>query len=260
MNISNLALVFGPTLMPAPKDDMGAMLRDAITINTLMSDMIEHHEYLFGDNDDLDFEDGETEDGETKDDDGYLAVGDEPLQSEVIEHATVLHDYEARNDTEMSLVQGTRIDLFCKVNANWWDARYGENRGYIPNAYIQVDGDVGSPTATAITPDADSTHRHSPLIFDAGPPEMPRIDVQPSYDDEDGEDPNDSMLGLGFPSPSPEAAPLKSRLHSQSFSSSLSRSSSFGPSFAPPLPPTSKATDPEALPPLPTTPFDGKRC
>ncbi|EDQ90814.1 uncharacterized protein MONBRDRAFT_2505, partial [Monosiga brevicollis MX1] len=47
MSVSNLAMVFGPTIMPAPKDDMGAMLRDATAINTLTSEMIEYSEYIF---------------------------------------------------------------------------------------------------------------------------------------------------------------------------------------------------------------------
>lgn len=46
MNVSNLALVFGPTLMPAPKDDFGAMLRDANSINTLMASFINYHGYV----------------------------------------------------------------------------------------------------------------------------------------------------------------------------------------------------------------------
>eukprot|EP00049_Salpingoeca_infusionum_P000429 m.39909 g.39909 ORF g.39909 m.39909 type:complete len:1225 (-) comp10365_c0_seq4:3299-6973(-) len=48
MSVSNLALVFGPTLMPAPKDDMGAMLRDATAVNTIMTTLIEENGYILG--------------------------------------------------------------------------------------------------------------------------------------------------------------------------------------------------------------------
>eukprot|EP00047_Mylnosiga_fluctuans_P006337 m.246333 g.246333 ORF g.246333 m.246333 type:complete len:468 (-) comp15012_c0_seq1:127-1530(-) len=47
MTTSNLALVFGPTLIPAPRDDMAAMLRDSTAVNNIMVYLIESCDRLF---------------------------------------------------------------------------------------------------------------------------------------------------------------------------------------------------------------------
>lgn len=47
MTTSNLALVFGPTLMPAPRDDMAAMLRDSTAVNNVMLSLIEAWDHIF---------------------------------------------------------------------------------------------------------------------------------------------------------------------------------------------------------------------
>eukprot|EP00055_Hartaetosiga_balthica_P015628 m.93653 g.93653 ORF g.93653 m.93653 type:complete len:1305 (-) comp8917_c3_seq4:906-4820(-) len=73
MDIPNLAVVFGPTLMPAPKDDATAMVRDAAAINAVVSLMIEFHTWLLKDESEYDNvrdEDGLVQDsGEDDDDD-----------------------------------------------------------------------------------------------------------------------------------------------------------------------------------------------
>ena len=43
MTVSNLAVVFGPTLIAAPSHDMAAFLRDSQPLNRLMGFMIEHY-------------------------------------------------------------------------------------------------------------------------------------------------------------------------------------------------------------------------
>ena len=47
MNSSNLAVVFGPTLMPAPADDVVAMIRDSSSVITVVHLMIDFADRLF---------------------------------------------------------------------------------------------------------------------------------------------------------------------------------------------------------------------
>jgi hypothetical protein len=75
MSTANLAVVFGPTLMPGPKDDMGAMLRDATPINVVMSALIEYPEYIFAS-----FL-GDAEPQEAVDADSRTPTGDAPAES-----------------------------------------------------------------------------------------------------------------------------------------------------------------------------------
>eukprot|EP00056_Hartaetosiga_gracilis_P013336 m.220209 g.220209 ORF g.220209 m.220209 type:complete len:1370 (+) comp13829_c1_seq2:102-4211(+) len=67
MSVANIAVVFGPTLMPAPKDDTTAMVRNAAAINSIVSMMIDYHEWLLRSDEDNDSDDQNEDFSDTDD-------------------------------------------------------------------------------------------------------------------------------------------------------------------------------------------------
>ena len=50
-----------------------------------------------------------------------------------------LHDYDARNEKELSFKRGDVIEVFALTpDNNWWDGFIDEKRGYIPASYVKV--------------------------------------------------------------------------------------------------------------------------
>ncbi|EGD78350.1 hypothetical protein PTSG_09416 [Salpingoeca rosetta] len=187
MGTSNLALVFGPTLMPAPKHDMGAMLRDATTVNTIMSCLIEYHEWIFASaaaqhDGSASTTDATAPEAEASPKDsaasattpataatsstaasGATATGDsKPVAAKrkptprVVTYALALHDYQGRNPSELSFAKGARIPVHEKTDPNWWKGELDGKKGYVAAAYVkdaglEVDAKPATTAATAAT-------------------------------------------------------------------------------------------------------------
>jgi hypothetical protein len=260
MSAANLALVFGPTLMPGPKDDMGAMLRDAAPINVLMCAMIENTAYIFAKFISPEVEQGlagvpqqastsvapEAEplgNGQLDlppEDDGLV---DRSVAMEEKQEAVALHDYTARSANELSLTKDQHLFVFGQADGNWFTGEANGQQGFVAAAYVRVleheeEGDQDAifevltpePDYEDDTPPGTTTplHRVSGSSGDGLPP-------APMPDDMD----DIRMEDMGFPPPTPDVHAGRPHLRRGSNTSNFSRTSSFGPSFAPPMPPSS---------------------
>ena len=53
--------------------------------------------------------------------------------------AMALHDYNARNDKELTFKRGDLLQVIEKTpDGNWWDGFTGRKRGYIPVAFVEI--------------------------------------------------------------------------------------------------------------------------
>eukprot|EP00730_Choanoeca_flexa_P020032 TRINITY_DN9794_c0_g1_i1.p1 TRINITY_DN9794_c0_g1~~TRINITY_DN9794_c0_g1_i1.p1 ORF type:complete len:1088 (+),score=284.97 TRINITY_DN9794_c0_g1_i1:1627-4890(+) len=275
MDSSNLALVFGPTLMPAPKDDMGAMLRDAAPINTLMCAMIDNVKYIFAkflSEEDLAADamppppppEAEEPSPPTPVDtleEAPIPDADVLATSAAMEEkkkAIALHDYTARTENELSFRKGQTLFVFGQADGNWYTGEADGQQGFVAAAYVKVEESddfesVGHTGADVLTPEPDYDIELPPE------PTTPSLVVTAPVDDLPpaplpADDLDDSMTGMGFPPPTPPGAlGHKAHLRRGSNTSNFSRTSSFGPSFAPPLPPQDST---ESFGELPTPPSD----
>lgn len=118
MPIPNIAVVFGPTLLPAPANDNAAMLRDGSSICQLVGFMIENHAAVF-----------------------QTGAADSPERDEksttVVCQAKAVFNYTARNAEEISFMANDIIDIYEKIDDNWWDGDLGGQRGFIAAAYVE---------------------------------------------------------------------------------------------------------------------------
>uniref|UniRef100_A0A6B2EFY3 Putative slit-robo rho gtpase-activating protein 1-like isoform x2 n=1 Tax=Phlebotomus kandelakii TaxID=1109342 RepID=A0A6B2EFY3_9DIPT len=158
MDAYNLAICFGPTLMPAPEDKDQVQYQNQV--NELVKNMIVYHEDLFPK--DL----GGTQYEKYISQEPYIdiEVGDSPTEqvaedpdsevypsedeSDTLE-ATVQFDFSARSNRELSLRKGEMVILRKQVSNDWWQGTVNGKEGLVPDKYISLkikdeDRDRGS--------------------------------------------------------------------------------------------------------------------
>uniref|UniRef100_A0A1B0FV14 Putative slit-robo rho gtpase-activating protein 1 n=1 Tax=Lutzomyia longipalpis TaxID=7200 RepID=A0A1B0FV14_LUTLO len=158
MDAYNLAICFGPTLMPAPEDKDQVQFQNQV--NELIKNMIVFHEELFPR--DL----GGTQYEKYISQEPYIdiEVGDSPTEqvaedpdsevypsedeSDTLE-ATVQFDFSARSNRELSLRKGETVILRKQVSNDWWQGTVNGKEGLVPDKYISLkikdeDRDRGS--------------------------------------------------------------------------------------------------------------------
>ncbi|KAI8130916.1 SLIT-ROBO Rho GTPase-activating protein 1-like [Lucilia cuprina] len=146
MDAYNLAICFGPTLMPAPEDKDQVQYQNQV--NELIKNMIIYHEELFSKElggleyekyispHTLDMDVGDspsevlTEDPES---DAYPSED----ESEVLE-AMAQFDFNARSSRELSLTKGDCIILRKQVSNDWWQGSVNGREGLVPDKYISL--------------------------------------------------------------------------------------------------------------------------
>lgn len=188
MSIANLALVFGPTLMPAPVNDMGAMVRDANTVNTIMMLLIENHEWLLApDSEASSISDNSTEKKQEHNTQSNSAtIKEQPQMSSSIKitdktmtptlsppvakkrppkptvkplagYAVGLHNYIGRNSSELSFTKGSRIIIYEKTDPNWWKGEVDGKKGYVAAAYVkEVKSEETQSSEEPVTPSTNT--------------------------------------------------------------------------------------------------------
>ncbi|RUS79935.1 hypothetical protein EGW08_012279, partial [Elysia chlorotica] len=133
MDPYNLAICFGPTLLPIPPD------RDQVTfqasVNEIIKIIICHQEEIFPN-------DGGEIYGKIFLDryrSNFILTQDVFLSSEpdVIE-ATAIFDFEARSARELSFKHGDTLVLYHQASADWWEGCFQGREGLIPDKYISV--------------------------------------------------------------------------------------------------------------------------
>ncbi|XP_062384163.1 SLIT-ROBO Rho GTPase-activating protein 1b isoform X2 [Sardina pilchardus] len=171
MEPGNLAICFGPTLMPTPE------LQDQVScqahVNEVIKTIIIHHETIFPDRKELDgplyekcmsateycespySESGALEEGE-QDGGTETQTKAEPLE------AIAKFDYAGRSARELSFKKGTCLQLFQRASDDWWEGRHNGSTGLIPHQYIILKSDGESVKVKASSPSESNRSLSSP--------------------------------------------------------------------------------------------------
>ncbi|XP_053506195.1 SLIT-ROBO Rho GTPase-activating protein 1b [Ictalurus furcatus] len=172
MDPGNLAICFGPTLMPTP--DLLDQVSCQAHVNEIIKTIIIHHEAIFPDTKELEgpvyekcmssteycespySEPGVFEEGEQ---DGGTETQTSEEEGEPVE-AIAKFDYVGRSGRELSFKKGASLLLFQRASEDWWEGRCNGTDGLIPHQYITLqDEEAMSDT---LSQKADSEHSSTP--------------------------------------------------------------------------------------------------
>uniref|UniRef100_A0A8C5NKZ6 SLIT-ROBO Rho GTPase-activating protein 1 n=1 Tax=Junco hyemalis TaxID=40217 RepID=A0A8C5NKZ6_JUNHY len=165
MDPYNLAICFGPTLMPVP--DIQDQVSCQAHVNEIIKTIIIHHEAIFPDVKELDgpvYEKcmaGDDYCDSPYSEHGTLEEGDQDASTEPhtsedecepIE-AIAKFDYVGRSARELSFKKGASLLLYHRASEDWWEGRHNGIDGLVPHQYIVVqDIPAHSSALTVITP------------------------------------------------------------------------------------------------------------
>uniref|UniRef100_A0A8C1LTD4 SLIT-ROBO Rho GTPase-activating protein 2 n=1 Tax=Cyprinus carpio TaxID=7962 RepID=A0A8C1LTD4_CYPCA len=152
MDTGNLAICFGPTLMPTP--DLLDQVSCQTHVNEIIKTIIIHHETIFPDTKELEgpvyekcmsnteycespysepgaFEEGEQDGGtETQTSEEGKFMHGEPVE------AIAKFDYVGRSGRELTFKKGATLLLFQRASEDWWEGRHNGIDGLIPHQYV----------------------------------------------------------------------------------------------------------------------------
>ncbi|BFZ08300.1 hypothetical protein BsWGS_11339 [Bradybaena similaris] len=140
MDPYNLAICFGPTLLPIPPD------RDQVTfqssVNEIIKIIIVHQEDIFPNDGGEIYEKmlldrRDSVDAIDEDDEETSSIPSDEEEPDVIE-ATAVFDFEARSPRELSFKRGDILVLYNQVSQDWWEGCFRGKEGLIPDKYINV--------------------------------------------------------------------------------------------------------------------------
>ncbi|XP_015127569.1 SLIT-ROBO Rho GTPase-activating protein 1 isoform X1 [Diachasma alloeum] len=146
MDPYNLAICFGPTLVPVPEDkdqvqyqnQVNELIKNIITFceEIFPDDIggIQYEKYISREPDDVDVGDSPTDQVQEDMDSEVYPSEDE---SENLE-ATAQFDFNARSERELSFKKGDTITLYMQVSYDWWRGSVGGREGLIPDKYIML--------------------------------------------------------------------------------------------------------------------------
>uniref|UniRef100_A0A8C7LUP5 SLIT-ROBO Rho GTPase-activating protein 1 n=1 Tax=Oncorhynchus mykiss TaxID=8022 RepID=A0A8C7LUP5_ONCMY len=145
MDPYNLAICFGPTLMPTPniEDQVSCQAH----VNEVIKTVIIHHETIFPDAKELDGPVYENEELCVYTHSASLTPlivccsSSSPAESEPIE-AIAKFDYVGRSARELSFKKGASLLLYQRASDDWWEGRHNGIDGLVPHQYIVVQ-DMG---------------------------------------------------------------------------------------------------------------------
>uniref|UniRef100_A0AAX7SYL2 SLIT-ROBO Rho GTPase-activating protein 1 n=1 Tax=Astatotilapia calliptera TaxID=8154 RepID=A0AAX7SYL2_ASTCA len=150
MDPYNLAICFGPTLMPTP--DSQDQVSCQAHVNEIIKTIIIHHETIFPDVKELDgpiyekcmaggdyCESPYSEHGalEEVDNEGGTETHTSEDEGEPIE-AIAKFDYVGRSSRELSFKKGASLLLYQRASEDWWEGRHNGIDGLVPHQYIVV--------------------------------------------------------------------------------------------------------------------------
>ncbi|XP_031157337.1 SLIT-ROBO Rho GTPase-activating protein 3-like isoform X2 [Sander lucioperca] len=149
MDPYNLAICFGPTLMPIP-DDQDPVACQA-HVNEIIKTVIIHHEVIFPAQRELDgpvyekcmaggeeyCESPHSEPGALDEVDNGTGPNTSDEELEQIE-AIAKFDYVGRSPRELSFKKGASLLLYLRASEDWWEGRHNGVDGLIPHQYIVV--------------------------------------------------------------------------------------------------------------------------
>ncbi|XP_069383863.1 SLIT-ROBO Rho GTPase-activating protein 1 isoform X5 [Paralichthys olivaceus] len=167
MDPYNLAICFGPTLMPTPEtqDQVSCQAH----VNEIIKTIIIHHETIFPDAKELDgpiyekcmaggdyCESPYSEHGalEEVDNEGGTETHTSEDEGEPIE-AIAKFDYIGRSSRELSFKKGASLLLYQRASEDWWEGRHNGIDGLVPHQYIVVQ-DIDDNFSDTLSQKADS--------------------------------------------------------------------------------------------------------
>uniref|UniRef100_A0A8C1FGQ9 SLIT-ROBO Rho GTPase activating protein 3 n=2 Tax=Cyprinus carpio TaxID=7962 RepID=A0A8C1FGQ9_CYPCA len=176
MDPYNLAICFGPTLMPIPEgqDPVACQAH----VNEVIKTIIINHEVIFPSLRELDgpvyekcMTGGEEYCDSPHSEPGTIDEADnctEPHTSddevEQIE-AIAKFDYMGRTPRELSFKKGASLLLYHRASEDWWEGRHNGVDGLIPHQYIVVQ-DLDDAFSDSLSQKADSEASSGPLLDD----------------------------------------------------------------------------------------------
>uniref|UniRef100_UPI003AAD7E01 SLIT-ROBO Rho GTPase-activating protein 1b isoform X3 n=1 Tax=Centroberyx gerrardi TaxID=166262 RepID=UPI003AAD7E01 len=167
MDAGNLAIVFGPTLLPTP-DTLDQVACQA-HVNEVVKTVILHHDNIFPDTKELPgpvyekcmtgdqycespfSEPGALEEAEP---DGGTETQTSEEEGEAVE-AVARFDYVGRSGRELSFKKGASLQLFQRASHDWWEGRHNGTHGLVPHQYIMVK-DRADAMSDTLSQKADS--------------------------------------------------------------------------------------------------------
>lgn len=167
MDPYNLAICFGPTLMPTP--DSQDQVSCQAHVNEIIKTIIIHHETIFPDVKELDgpiyekcmaggdyCESPYSEHGalEEVDNEGGTETHTSEDEGEPIE-AIAKFDYVGRSSRELSFKKGASLLLYQRASEDWWEGRHNGIDGLVPHQYIVVQ-DIDDNFSDTLSQKADS--------------------------------------------------------------------------------------------------------
>ncbi|KMQ96362.1 slit-robo rho gtpase-activating protein 1 [Lasius niger] len=137
MDPYNLAICFGPTLVPVPEDKDQVQYQNQV--NDLIKNIITFCEEIFpedigGTQYEKDVGDSPTDQVQEDMDSEVYPSEDE---SENLE-ATAQFDFNARSERELSFKKGDTLTLYTQVSNDWWRGALAGREGLIPDKYIML--------------------------------------------------------------------------------------------------------------------------
>ncbi|XP_067360431.1 SLIT-ROBO Rho GTPase-activating protein 3 isoform X4 [Channa argus] len=176
MDPYNLAICFGPTLMPIPdgQDPVACQAH----VNEVIKTIIIHSEVIFPSQRELDgpmyekcMTGGEEYCDSPHSEPGTIDEADngtEPHTSdEEVEQieAIAKFDYVGRSPRELSFKKGASLLLYHRASEDWWEGRHNGVDGLIPHQYIVVQ-DLDDAFSDNLSQKADSEASSGPMVDD----------------------------------------------------------------------------------------------
>uniref|UniRef100_A0A8C4WR17 Uncharacterized protein n=1 Tax=Eptatretus burgeri TaxID=7764 RepID=A0A8C4WR17_EPTBU len=130
MDPYNLAICFGPTLMPAP--DSQDQVSVQAHVNEVIKTIIIHHEGIFPGPRELEgpvYEKCMTVTCNVYSEDHFEC---EPVE------AIAKFDYSGRSSRELSFKKGASLLLYHRASEDWWEGRHNGKDGLVPHQYITL--------------------------------------------------------------------------------------------------------------------------
>uniref|UniRef100_A0A1A7XMN6 SLIT-ROBO Rho GTPase-activating protein 1 n=3 Tax=Iconisemion striatum TaxID=60296 RepID=A0A1A7XMN6_9TELE len=167
MDPYNLAICFGPTLMPTP--DSQDQVSCQAHVNEIIKTIIIHHETIFPDAKELEgpiyekcmaggdyCESPYSEHGalEEVDNEGGTETHTSEDEGEPIE-AIAKFDYVGRSSRELSFKKGASLLLYHRASEDWWEGRHNGIDGLVPHQYIVVQ-DIDDNFSDTLSQKTDS--------------------------------------------------------------------------------------------------------
>uniref|UniRef100_A0A8C4HVR5 SLIT-ROBO Rho GTPase-activating protein 1 n=1 Tax=Dicentrarchus labrax TaxID=13489 RepID=A0A8C4HVR5_DICLA len=192
MDPYNLAICFGPTLMPTP--DSQDQVSCQAHVNEIIKTIIIHHETIFPDAKELDgpiyekcmaggdyCESPYSEHGalEEVENEGGTETHTSEDEGEPIE-AIAKFDYVGRSSRELSFKKGASLLLYQRASEDWWEGRHNGIDGLVPHQYIvvqDIDDNFSDTLSQKADSEASSGHAGEDKCSgkDIGSPTDPRI-------------------------------------------------------------------------------------